>query len=308
MGCKQIDTDFYNFLEIVHLEKKVSVEKKCINYYPFGLKHKGYNTTVTSTNLAQNYKFGGKEFNDELGLDWYDVSARNYDPALGRWMNLDPLAEKGRRYSPYVYSFDNPIYFMDYDGMWPNPFQGTGEGIARAFRSAFKTGSMSPQQSKNINNVLNGVSNIIMGTVGAIGSGAVAIASEGIAAPLGAGTAFALSVGEISIGISQIADAFTNDSGNEAVQKSSSIPGVIANKKGLENAEMIDNLGQFVPGLLTGGNIKTVIQEGANVLAGKGTVLGAASAVDAIQDTKGVVDAAVKIKEEKPKEEIEQQQ
>jgi len=66
------------------------------------------------------YKFGGKEYNDELGLDWYDVSARNYDPALGRWMNLDPLAEKMRRHSPYNFGFDNPVFFQDYDGMMPS--------------------------------------------------------------------------------------------------------------------------------------------------------------------------------------------
>ncbi|WP_394974040.1 DUF6443 domain-containing protein [uncultured Croceitalea sp.] len=91
------------------------------NYYPFGLKHKGYNGSVSplGNSVAQRWKFGGKELNDELNLDWYDVSARNYDPAIGRWMNLDPLAEQMRRHSPYNYAFDNPIYFTDPDGMAP---------------------------------------------------------------------------------------------------------------------------------------------------------------------------------------------
>ncbi|MGN7812047.1 DUF6443 domain-containing protein [Flavobacterium sp. 22659] len=87
------------------------------NYYPFGLKHIGYNSGINSTNTALKYKYNGKELQDELGLNMYDYGARNYDPALGRWMNIDPLAETSRRYSPYTYALDNPVFFIDPDGM-----------------------------------------------------------------------------------------------------------------------------------------------------------------------------------------------
>ena len=68
------------------------------NYYPFGLKHNGYNSVVNGFN-PNKYRFNNKELQDELGLNWYDYGARNYDPALGRWMNIDPLAEQMRRHS-----------------------------------------------------------------------------------------------------------------------------------------------------------------------------------------------------------------
>lgn len=88
------------------------------NYYPFGMLQKGYNIVVSSNgnSSAQKYKYNGKELNDELGLDWYDYGARNYNASLGRWMNIDPLAEKYYSYSTYNYTLNNPIIYIDPDG------------------------------------------------------------------------------------------------------------------------------------------------------------------------------------------------
>ncbi len=88
------------------------------NYYPFGLQHKGYNNSING--VENNYMtYNGKELNESLGLDWLDFGARNYDASIGRWMNIDPLADKMRNNSPYNYAFNNPILFIDEDGLFP---------------------------------------------------------------------------------------------------------------------------------------------------------------------------------------------
>ena len=89
------------------------------SYYAFGLQHKGYGPAPTGLGNAhaEEYKYNGKELQDELGLNMYDYGARNYDPAIGRWMNIDPKAETSRRWSPYTYCYNNPIRFIDPDGM-----------------------------------------------------------------------------------------------------------------------------------------------------------------------------------------------
>ncbi|WP_313374437.1 hypothetical protein [Chishuiella sp.] len=70
------------------------------NYYSFGLKHSGY-TASTIGNQNYNYKYNDKELQTDLDINLYDYGARNYDPAIGRWFNIDPLAEKYSYQSPY---------------------------------------------------------------------------------------------------------------------------------------------------------------------------------------------------------------
>lgn len=53
---------------------------------------------------------------DELGLNMYDYQARNYDPALGRWINIDPSSENYLSLSPYSSFVNNPISFIDPTG------------------------------------------------------------------------------------------------------------------------------------------------------------------------------------------------
>ena len=88
------------------------------NYYPFGLKQVGYN--IVKIGVENKYKYNGKEFQDEIGLNMYDYGSRFYDPARSGWSNIDPLAEKMRRFTPYNYCFNNPLRFTDPDGMAPS--------------------------------------------------------------------------------------------------------------------------------------------------------------------------------------------
>jgi RHS repeat-associated protein len=64
-----------------------------------------------------NMLFQGQEMLEDLGLKWNSFAWRNYDPALGRFFSIDPLAEKYSFMSPYQFSSNQPVHAPELEGM-----------------------------------------------------------------------------------------------------------------------------------------------------------------------------------------------
>ena len=114
-----------------------------MEYFPFGEtfveEHHGHDR-------YSNYKFNGKELDEETGLYYY--GARYYDPRISMFYGVDPLAEKYFYQTPYAYAANNPIRFIDVNGEGPgnpvafrnwamsNPFGPVQEGFRQMFDAA----------------------------------------------------------------------------------------------------------------------------------------------------------------------------
>ncbi|MCC5924559.1 MAG: RHS repeat-associated core domain-containing protein [Crocinitomicaceae bacterium] len=89
------------------------------DYSGFGVQLDG------RTNQSDSYRYGfqGQEKDDEIkgAGNSYTTEFRQYDPRVGRWLSVDPLAHEFPWSSPYVVFDNNPIYYVDPDGQKPIP-------------------------------------------------------------------------------------------------------------------------------------------------------------------------------------------
>lgn len=80
--------------------------------FPFGKRIDGL--SVNTSDPQDRYKYNGKELDTDNDLNWLADGLRYFDPELGRWHTTDRISQT---FSKYTYSFNNPVYFKDYQGL-----------------------------------------------------------------------------------------------------------------------------------------------------------------------------------------------
>ncbi len=74
----------------------------------------GTNPAQSTGSASYNYKYNGKELQEELGLNMYAMDMRQYDPAIARWVVQDPVVHHSM--SPYNAFDNNPVFWADPSG------------------------------------------------------------------------------------------------------------------------------------------------------------------------------------------------
>ncbi|MBL7872612.1 MAG: RHS repeat-associated core domain-containing protein [Cyclobacteriaceae bacterium] len=101
---------YFDDFKVTHTKSPVIHSE---DYYPFGLTLNSYQRENTT---PQEYKYNGKELQDELSLNWLDYGARMYQSELGRFFTQDAFAEKYYPLNPYQYAANNPVGLVDING------------------------------------------------------------------------------------------------------------------------------------------------------------------------------------------------
>ncbi len=253
------------------------------NYYPFGLLHRGYNEdkedlkydkerdfifTVQAQAGRYKYKFQGQERQEDLNLGWDSFKYRNYDYAIGRFFNVDPLAEKFPYYSEYVFSGNRVTDAVELEGKEPDEIK---YQVFEANRNAPKIGATYnqylniPQYNINLNLsartklFINGSTNVIFGGTMAVGGAIYIGATDGGGAAVGGTYLVFTGSSMFAMGMTQLVEAFNynNRKPDAVIMNYSTMYGAWADAGGLDCAKKIDN-GAIILSMIAGGGIRKV--------------------------------------------------
>jgi RHS repeat-associated protein len=114
---------YFDNLAITHSPGAILEET---HYYPFGLTMKGI-SSKSLTGIENKFKFNdgtelaNNEFSDGSGLELYETPFRGYDPQIGRFWQIDAMADDYASWSPYTFALDNPMFFNDPSGLASEP-------------------------------------------------------------------------------------------------------------------------------------------------------------------------------------------
>lgn len=109
---------YFDNLQVTHERARIIEEN---HYYAYGLKIAGISSRkmpdANELHIKNEYLYNDKELIDDGDLNWYDYGFRSYDAQIGRFTQLDPLADDYFEQTPYAYAGNEPIANIDFMGL-----------------------------------------------------------------------------------------------------------------------------------------------------------------------------------------------
>jgi RHS repeat-associated protein len=157
MGCLKIpyqEKKHENSLRVAYRNFAESPEKRS-KYYPFGLTMSGISSKAAG-GMENHKKFVGQEFNEDFDVDLYEFKWRHHDPQIGRFIEVDPLADKYVYNSPYAYAENRPIDGIDLEGLeFARKVDANCVTFQITTQTVLNTNAVSPQMANAINQNVN---------------------------------------------------------------------------------------------------------------------------------------------------------